>query len=147
MVIVNYFTKWIEAKPLTIITSNNIKKFVWKFIVCRHKYVTKSILALQSITNICVFRFNLPTILIFNNGKQFNNSSFMDFCMSLGIKHKFTLVEHPPNNGQVQLANKIILYELKKRLDKAKGRWAEELPSVLQSYKITPPQTTTQVQM
>lgn len=30
MVAVDYFTKWIEAEPLAIITFENILKFVWK---------------------------------------------------------------------------------------------------------------------
>ncbi|GJZ18487.1 reverse transcriptase domain-containing protein [Tanacetum coccineum] len=44
----DYFTKWIEAKPVTTITSNQIKKFVWDNIVCR---------------------FGLPGEIISDNGK------------------------------------------------------------------------------
>nr|XP_025678020.1 uncharacterized protein LOC112777850 [Arachis hypogaea] len=51
-------------------------------------------------------------------------------------------VEHPQTNGQVESANKIIVKGLKKRLDEAKGLWADELGSVLWSYRTTP-QTTT----
>ena len=36
----------------------------------------------------------------------------------------------------------MILDEHKKRLDRAKGRWAEELPSVLWAYKTTPRHST-----
>ncbi|XP_072071627.1 uncharacterized protein [Arachis hypogaea] len=46
-------------------------------------------------------------------------------------------------NGQVESANKIIVKGLKKRLDEAKGLWADELGSVLWSYRTTP-QTTTE---
>nr|GEW45142.1 hypothetical protein [Tanacetum cinerariifolium] len=35
IVAINYFTKWIEAKPVATITGNQIKKFVWDNIVCR----------------------------------------------------------------------------------------------------------------
>ncbi|XP_057755308.1 uncharacterized protein LOC130974437 [Arachis stenosperma] len=42
----------------------------------------------------------------------------------------------------VESANKIIIKGLKKRLDEAKGLWADELGSVLWSYRTTP-QTTT----
>ena len=34
--------------------------------------------------------------------------------------------------------NKVILDELKKRLDRAKGRWTKELLSVLWAYRKTP---------
>ena len=62
----------------------------------------------------------------------------MSFCESIGIKQRFTSVEHPQSNGQAELANQIILEGLKKRLSEAKGRWADELPNVLWSYRMTP---------
>ncbi|XP_072081031.1 uncharacterized protein [Arachis hypogaea] len=62
--------------------------------------------------------------------------------MRLRIAHRFSSVEHPQTNGQVEFANKIIIKGLKKRLDEAKGIWADELRSVLWSYRTTP-QTTT----
>ncbi|XP_076919389.1 uncharacterized protein LOC143580173 [Bidens hawaiensis] len=34
VVAIDYFTKWVEAKPLETITAANIKKFIWKFIIC-----------------------------------------------------------------------------------------------------------------
>ncbi|XP_016192711.1 uncharacterized protein LOC107633619 [Arachis ipaensis] len=40
-------------------------------------------------------------------------------------------------NGQVESANKIILLGLKKRLDNKKGAWADEVASVLWSYRTT----------
>ena len=45
---------------------------------------------------------------------------------------------YPQSNGQVEAVNKTILNGLKKRLDGAKGRWAEELPNVLWAYRKTP---------
>ncbi|GJT29795.1 reverse transcriptase domain-containing protein, partial [Tanacetum coccineum] len=35
IVAIDYFTKWIEAKPIMTITSNQVKKFVWDNIICR----------------------------------------------------------------------------------------------------------------
>nr|GEU82160.1 reverse transcriptase domain-containing protein [Tanacetum cinerariifolium] len=35
IVAMDYFTKWIEVKPVATITRNQIKKFVWDNIVCR----------------------------------------------------------------------------------------------------------------
>ncbi|XP_016186191.1 uncharacterized protein LOC107627892 [Arachis ipaensis] len=61
----------------------------------------------------------------------------MEFLSGLGIKQKFSSVEHPQTNGQVEAANKVILLGLKKRLDSKKGNWADELPSVLWSYRTT----------
>jgi len=36
IVAVVYFTKWIEAKPLTTITTQQVQQFVWKDIICRY---------------------------------------------------------------------------------------------------------------
>ncbi|XP_072062216.1 uncharacterized protein [Arachis hypogaea] len=58
------------------------------------------------------------------------------------IKHQFTSVEHSQANGQAEAANKVILVGLKKRLQEAKGAWAEELPQVLWAYGTTPHSTT-----
>ena len=35
VVAIDYFTKWVEAKPLATITERNIQNFVWKAVVCR----------------------------------------------------------------------------------------------------------------
>ncbi|RDX94180.1 Tf2-6, partial [Mucuna pruriens] len=51
-------------------------------------------------------------------------------------------MEHPQSNGQAEAAKKVILRGLRKRLEKAKGRWAKELPQVLWSYHTTPHSTT-----
>ena len=36
LVAINYFTKWIEAKPLQKITSNMVETFTWKHLICRY---------------------------------------------------------------------------------------------------------------
>jgi hypothetical protein len=35
VVAVEYFTKWIEARPLATVTSATIRKFFWQQIICR----------------------------------------------------------------------------------------------------------------
>nr|KYP74661.1 Gypsy retrotransposon integrase-like protein 1 [Cajanus cajan] len=100
VVAVDYFTKWIEAEPLATITAANIQKFVWKNIITR---------------------FGIPYAIIFDNGLQFTDKKFNFFLENLGIRHRFTSVEHPQSNGQAEAANKVVLTELKKRLGTAKG--------------------------
>ena len=36
VIIVDYFTKWAEAKPLATISSKKVQDFVWEAIICRH---------------------------------------------------------------------------------------------------------------
>nr|KYP72275.1 Transposon Ty3-I Gag-Pol polyprotein [Cajanus cajan] len=121
LVAIDYFTKWIEACPLAKITTENVQRFTWRSIVCR---------------------FEIPHTLVTDNGRQFIAQGFEDFLRELGIKHLPTSVEHPQTNGQAEAANKVILWELKKRLGNAKGQWADELPSILWAYHCTPQSTT-----
>ena len=56
----------------------------------------------------------------------------------MGITNKYSTLAYPQGNGQAKAINKVIVNGLKKRLDNAKGRWAEELPHVLWTYQTTP---------
>ena len=71
---IDYFTKWVEAEALATITEKNIQSFVWKNIICR---------------------YGIPRVLVSNNGKQFDNSAFRDFCSELGIKNYYSSPVHP----------------------------------------------------
>ena len=68
---------------------------------------------------------------VFDNGRQFNTEKLRDYCASYGMQAWFTAVARPQTNGRVESANKQILNGLKKRLDAAKGLWADELPAIL----------------
>ena len=68
IIVLDYFTKWAEAEPLATITKQKIRNFVWRAIVCR---------------------FGIPRALVSDNGKQFDNAKFRDFCAELGIKNYY----------------------------------------------------------
>lgn len=51
-------------------------------------------------------------------------------------------MEHSQANDQAEVANKIILSGMKRKLDKAKGLWAEYFHEMLWSYYTTPHSTT-----
>jgi len=63
-------------------------------------------------------------------------------CTEVGIKQVFASAEHPQTNGQVESANRVLLRGLKRRLEKAKGTWAEEVPRIVWAYHTTPQSTT-----
>ncbi|KAL0442197.1 UNVERIFIED_CONTAM: hypothetical protein Sradi_0158600 [Sesamum radiatum] len=50
---------------------------------------------------------------------------------------RFTSVSHPQANDQVVVTNRILVQEIKKKLDRTGGNWVEELTSVLWSYRTT----------
>ncbi|CAJ2652721.1 unnamed protein product [Trifolium pratense] len=121
IVAVDYFTKWIEAEPLAHITTFNVLRFF-----------KRNILA----------RFGIPQVVITDNATQFTDKKVREFMAKIGTTQHFTSVEHPQTNGQAEAANRVILRGLKRRLDEAKGKWTEELHSVLWSYRTTPHSTT-----
>ena len=113
---IDYFTKWVEVEPLATITEKSICTFVWRNIICR---------------------YGIPRVLVSNNGKQFDNSAFRDFCLELGIKNHYSSPAHPQANGQVEVTNRTLLKIIKTRLEGAKGIWPNELPSILWAYRTT----------
>ncbi|XP_075095200.1 uncharacterized protein LOC142173501 [Nicotiana tabacum] len=54
----------------------------------------------------------------------------------LKIKRITYSTYHPSANGQAESTNKVIIQNLKKNLEAAKGKWPEELPGVLWAYQM-----------
>ena len=74
LVAIDYFTKLVEAEALATITKAKIRSFVWKNVICR---------------------FKIPMMIISDNGRQFDNQGFKDFCSNLDIKNQFSSPGHP----------------------------------------------------
>ena len=70
-------------------------------------------------------------MLVLDNGQQFDNTPFREFCEQLGIKNHYSSPSHPQANGQAEVANRSLLEIIKTRLEGAKGIWPNELFSVL----------------
>ncbi|XP_023921409.1 uncharacterized protein LOC112032871 [Quercus suber] len=81
--------------------------------------------------------YGIPRVLVSDNGKQFGNNTFRDFCSELGIKNHYSSPTHPQANGQVKVTNWSLLKIIKTRLEGAKGIWPDELPSILWAYRTT----------
>ncbi|GJW53367.1 reverse transcriptase domain-containing protein, partial [Tanacetum coccineum] len=79
------------------------KKFVWDNIVCR---------------------FGLLGEIVSDNGKQFSDNPFKDWCEKLNITHRFASVKHPQSNGLVEIANRSLGKGIKARLGNYRRRRA-----------------------
>ena len=42
-------------------------------------------------------------MLVSDNGRQFDNTPFRDFCEQLGINNHYSLPSHPQANGQAEV--------------------------------------------
>ena len=116
VVVVDYFTKWAEAEPLATIIEQKVRNFVWCSIICK---------------------FGIPRALVLDNGKQFDNPKFRDFCAELGIRNYYSSPAHPQSNGQAEVTIRTLKAALKTKLEGLKGKWVEYLPAVLWAYRTT----------
>ncbi|KAL5573588.1 hypothetical protein UlMin_023185 [Ulmus minor] len=112
-----YYWPTIQADSLDFVRKcDKCQPFIWKNIVCR---------------------FGVPRELVSDHGTQFENEKFQSVCDQLGIKKVFSSPSHSKSNSQVEAVNKIIKQTLKKKLEKSKGAWVDELPLVLWSYRTS----------
>jgi hypothetical protein len=81
IVVVEYFTKWVEVKPVTNITSATIQNFLWQNIICHYR---------------------VPQQITIDNAKYFNSAMFKDFYHQIGTKVSFASIYHPQSNGAVE---------------------------------------------
>ena len=68
----DYFTKWIEVRPLRVTTEKYIQKFIWENIITR---------------------FGLPYTLVTDNGAQFCGRQIKDFYKSYGVQHNLCSIQ------------------------------------------------------
>ena len=117
LVVVDKFTKWIEAKPITNIRSEEAVKFFLDII----------------------YRFGVLNCIITDHGTNFIG---LDFYDGYDIRIDWASVGHPRTNGQVERANGMVLQGLKPRifdrLKKYVGRWVTEVLAILWSLRTTP---------
>ncbi|KAG7556857.1 Integrase catalytic core [Arabidopsis suecica] len=121
LVLMDYFSKWIESEAYINIKDSVVKTFLWKHIICRYGVLYE---------------------IVTDNGPQFISNDFEDFCSALGIKLSYSTPRYPQGNGQAEASNKTILSNLKKRLSARKGGWYDELQPVLWAYRTTPRRAT-----
>jgi hypothetical protein len=105
VVVVEYFSKWIEANLLATITSATVQKFFWQNIICR---------------------FGVPKAITIDNETQFDAETFKTFCNQVGTKIHFASVRHLESNGLVERANEIITIGIMKTIfNQPKGKWPD----------------------
>ncbi|XP_022030811.1 uncharacterized protein K02A2.6-like [Helianthus annuus] len=114
LVAVDYFTKWVEARPFTVIAGYNVTRFFWEQNVCP---------------------FGLTLYIVSDNAKQFAENPFKRWCENLKINQVFSSVAHPQGNGQVEQINHRIVDGIKRRLGYEGKGWADELPNVLWAHR------------
>ncbi|KAM2617769.1 hypothetical protein PS2_034501 [Malus domestica] len=112
----DYFTKLVEAEPMTSITQTNIERFIWRNIICR---------------------FGISQPIITGKDPQFIGKDLVKFFQKYGIKQRMSTPRYPQGNGQAKASNMPILDYLKKSFSDNKGKWLNELLECLWAYHTT----------
>jgi IS30 family transposase len=107
LITIDKFSKWIEARPITSIRSEQAVLFFTDIV--HHFEVLKSIIT--------------------DNGTQFTGKKFLDFCDNHHICVLWSAVAHPKTNGQVERANGMVLQGLKPRIFDKLNKHGNGLPS------------------
>ena len=86
LVVIDYFTKWVEAASYASVTRSVVVKFIKKEIICR---------------------YGLPKKIITNNATNLNNKMMKEMCEDFRIQHHNSTPYRPKMNGVVEAANNI----------------------------------------
>ena len=119
LVVMDYFTKWVEAIPLRDQTAASITKAPIK--ICSS--------------------FGVPSILHSDQGRNFESEMLHQMLQAFGIKKSRTTAYHPQCDGMVERFNRSLLQLLRCYVS-AEGDWETYLPLVLYAYRTAPHSTT-----
>ena len=120
LVVTDYLTKWPEVKPMRDATAENVVKFIYERIICRH---------------------GCPKIIMSDRGTHFRNKLVDELCRKFEIKHKLLSPYHPQTNGLVERFNRTLCEALAKVSEK-ENQWDEHIEQVLFAYRTTKHSTT-----
>ncbi|XP_070014505.1 uncharacterized protein [Nicotiana sylvestris] len=115
LVVIDYFTKWVEAASYKAVTKKFVADFVCDRIICR---------------------FGIPKSINTDNGSNLNSDLMKSICETFKIKHKNSTAYRPKMNGAVEATNKNIKKILRKMIEKHR-QWHEKLSFALLGYYTT----------
>ena len=96
IVIVDYFTKWVEALP----TLNNSSEMTALFFF-----------------NHVVTRFGIPKAIVTDHGSHFRNHMMVKLAAKLGMSHDSSTPYYPQANRQVEAINKVLEHMLQRMIE------------------------------
>ena len=122
LVVIDYFTKWIELFLLANTKAKTIAQIFVDEVMCR---------------------FGFPVRIISDNGAQFLSNIFTNVCHTLGIKHQQTPLYHPQSNlcERVNRTIKPLLAALAHNDSKA---WDTKLAQIAFALRTAPSDSTEQ---
>ncbi|KAA3467684.1 gag/pol polyprotein [Gossypium australe] len=114
-VVIDYFTKWVEATSYANVTKSAVSKFLKKEIICW---------------------YGMPERIISDNALNLNNSTIAEVCSQFKIKHRNSSPYCPKMNGAVEAANKNIK-KIVGKMTEIYRDWHEKLPFAFYAYQTS----------
>ena len=87
IVVVDYFTKWVEAIPTCTEDGKNAALFLFNHIIARS---------------------GIPRAIVIDHGSHFQKKMMVELRAKLGFHHENSKPYYPQANGQVEAINKVL---------------------------------------
>jgi len=118
---IDYFTKWIEAIPLSRVSQDIVISFI-------HNYI--------------LYRFGIPETITTDQGSIFIGQKMVDFANQTGFKLLTSTQYYAQANGQVEVANKVIISWIKKHTHAQPKNWHKTLNQIFWACRTSPKEST-----
>jgi hypothetical protein len=112
----DYFTKWVEAIPMKLVTSKNVINFIKEHVI---------------------HRFGIPQTITTDGGSVFISEEFRKFAADMGIKLIRSSPYYAQANGQAEASNQSLIKLIKRKIDEHPRRWHEVLSEALWAHHIS----------
>jgi transposase InsO family protein len=116
LAITDYFTKWVEAIPMKIVTSKDVINFIKEHVI---------------------HRFGIPQTITTDGGSVFISEEFRKFAANVGIKLIRSSPYYAQANGQAKTSNQNLIKLIKRKIDEHPRRWHEVLLEALWAHRIS----------
>jgi hypothetical protein len=116
LAIMDYFTKWVEAVPMKLVTSNDVIRFVKEHVI---------------------HRFGIPQTITTDGGSVFISEEFRKLAADVGIKLIRSSPYYAQANGQAEASNQSHIKLIKRKIDEHPRRWHEVLSEALWAHCIS----------
>ncbi|XP_062021144.1 uncharacterized protein LOC133737640 [Rosa rugosa] len=116
LVATDFFTKWVEAKPYTSISSETVITFIKQEIV---------------------HRFGVPETIVADRGSVFISDAVHSTAKDLGIQMIHSTPYYPKANGQAEASNKVVINVLKRMITDKPRDWHNILSETLWALRTS----------
>jgi hypothetical protein len=120
VVATDYMTKWPEARAIPRANAQEVAKFIYEDIICRH---------------------GCPSIILSDQGSHFRNRVIDELLAAVSTKHHCSTPYHPQTNGLVERFNKTLCSSIAKLVDNVTD-WDLLIPPILFAYRTAKQATT-----